>query len=643
VWCHWLQNLLNRFDENQHLIDIHRENIIQTLTEVEELFLSAQNSFDPTPTRTQPVEAPKAEPLTSFSSFGYPQANPAPVKFGLKQTVSSPALGTMPKQSMFPPKQMVMAEPPKQFNPTSPSAQEGTRTFKPPPGAVSVLPFGSKNSNGFGLPPKKTTAEPEPTPVFGGVPAKNNQPDPLQNESSQVHPYAVIPKSGAPTETKATAPVKSPFFGLPPKKAMIPPPAPTPVVAPNQGGFSPVKSTGDPVKARSRNMQIEEIIASEREYSANLTTLRTIFIVGLKFTGALSESDAAVLFSVVETLASLSNKVLGMWESRDRSRDEATVLADVFMDVINFLKIYKTYLINHPKAVEKLEELKQNPKFVDSLRRCETNPEAKNRPLVAFLLLPVQRICRYPQLLSDLLKHVEDPVTVDKLAQTKSQIESILQLLNEGTTSSAPAPPAAPKQDDRRDPLSELQSQIEGYKGQLSAPNRRLVRQGTLVGRERGEEKAEPSMHVVLCNDLLLITKQKINPKTGKGSYEFRKEIDLNNPFMRLIAVDSEFKGGKTAFLITTEKQSFCFFAATVEEKESWMKDIRDQKKDTIKRLTSNMQEYRRSLKLNAPIIANTQMQSQTKNSTLEEYEQLLNELEGNANANRMGSDSFYY
>jgi hypothetical protein len=359
----------------------------------------------------------------------------------------------------------------------------------------------------------------------------------------------------------------------------------------------------------------------------------------LKFTQVLNDQDSQILFGATETLITLSGQILQMWESRDKTRDNAVVLAEVFMDIVPFLKIFKTYIVNHPKAVEKLEELKKNPKFTEALKRCEMDPDTKGRNLPAFLIQPIQRICRYPLLFAELLKHVEDSGTADKLTQTKVQIDGIVQYLNEGK-----------RESEKQDYMVELQNALEGYKGDFVTATRRFVRQGNLIVRERGEEKAEPSLHVILCNDLLVVTKQKVNPKTNKPVYEFRKEIDLTNPFMRLIAVGDEFKGGKTAFLITTEKQSFCFFATNVDEKESWMKDIRDQKKDTIKRLTSNMQEYRKSVKLNAAIVGtqpSTQQQPQqqqgsatnplnasarmSKNTMMDEYEQLLNELEGNS------------
>jgi hypothetical protein len=124
----------------------------------------------------------------------------------------------------------------------------------------------------------------------------------------------------------------------------------------------------------------------------------------------------------------------------------------------------------------------------------------------------------------------------------------------------------------------------------------------------------------------------------------------------------------KKAFLITTDKFSYCFFATSEEEKESWLKDIRDQKKDGIKKATSNMKEYRKSVRLNAEIvqqnnplnrpvsssvppklqtsssimISNSNQTSSSNNSSpnlnnlrdskntmFDEYEQLMNDLEG--------------
>lgn len=59
---------------------------------------------------------------------------------------------------------------------------------------------------------------------------------------------------------------------------------------------------------------------------------------------------------------------MAKWDQRNPLLDEAGIIADVFAGVAKFLKIYTTYCANQPLALLKLEELKKNQEFVNTLK-----------------------------------------------------------------------------------------------------------------------------------------------------------------------------------------------------------------------------------------------------------------------------------
>lgn len=72
----------------------------------------------------------------------------------------------------------------------------------------------------------------------------------------------------------------------------------------------------------------------------------------------------------------------------------------------DFLKMYAIYCSNHENATKLYEKLlASNPQFADWINTVKlTNPAVKGAGLESYLIKPVQRLCRYPLLLKELLK-----------------------------------------------------------------------------------------------------------------------------------------------------------------------------------------------------------------------------------------------
>lgn len=79
-------------------------------------------------------------------------------------------------------------------------------------------------------------------------------------------------------------------------------------------------------------------------------------------------------------------------------------------------EIYSEYCNNHPFAVSELQELYQQEKYVHFFEACRLLQEMIDISLDGFLLTPVQKICKYPLQLQELLKYTKVRLRVFKLS-----------------------------------------------------------------------------------------------------------------------------------------------------------------------------------------------------------------------------------
>jgi hypothetical protein len=95
--------------------------------------------------------------------------------------------------------------------------------------------------------------------------------------------------------------------------------------------------------------------------------------------------------------------------------------------------MYTTYCANQPKSIAALERLQARvPAFNDFLAKNMENEQARGLTLFGFLIKPIQRICKYPLLLKDLLKHTdEDHPDYENLRKAQVKIEAVVEYVNE--------------------------------------------------------------------------------------------------------------------------------------------------------------------------------------------------------------------
>jgi RhoGEF domain len=189
-------------------------------------------------------------------------------------------------------------------------------------------------------------------------------------------------------------------------------------------------------RVRLRAQALEEVIASERAYLVDLHVIVAVFKEPLQAEKLLEPSDIVDVFSNVSVLITINKELLtDLEKERHRSRVEQRRMkvAPTFLQLADFLKMYSVYCNNQAHAFATVEALQRRSKrFREFLETAMSVPQTKGLSLLSFLIKPVQRICKYPLLIRQLLEHT--PAShPDRLGLEEAQrkIQECVESINE--------------------------------------------------------------------------------------------------------------------------------------------------------------------------------------------------------------------
>ncbi len=263
------------------------------------------------------------------------------------------------------------------------------------------------------------------------------------------------------------------------------------------------KSNSPTPDAFNFQKSVEELISSEKEYGKNLTVLKDIFATPLSKSG-LPESDYGVAFGTFEPIIELNKNLLADWERAGGANAGPEILSSIFLKMVPlFKKHYHNFCLDHSKIVTLLDKWRGgNSSIQQILTNGEKSSEAKGLSLPAFLIMPVQRMCRYPLLLDAILKNFnKDEVERSTTNELKQALVGILSDIN-----------VSRKGAEDKEKLLEIQDNIEGPRPTIASSSRTIIRMGEI--KLEGEVNAV--FQIVLCNDVLLLCRRKPNKKVQR-------------------------------------------------------------------------------------------------------------------------------
>ncbi|TDG97257.1 hypothetical protein EPR50_G00224110 [Perca flavescens] len=334
---------------------------------------------------------------------------------------------------------------------------------------------------------------------------------------------------------------------------------------------------------RLRVCVLNELLKTERDYVGTLEFL-SVFLHRLnqyaatKIDKNITEETVKVLFSNIEEILAVHKDFLSMVEELLQPEPHAHhEIGRCFLHFRSRFQIYDEYCGNHEKAQRLLLELNKIRSVRTCLLNCMLLGGRKNTevPLEGYLVAPIQRICKYPLLLRELLKrtpkkHNDYALVLESLQVMKAVCSSI----NE-----------AKRQMEKLEILEEWQSHIEGWEGSnITDTCTEMLMHGVLLKISAGNIQER----IFFLFDKLLVYCKKKNRrlKNSKAAtegprYLFRGRI--NTEVMEVENVDDGTADYHSSGNIvnngwkihnTAKNKWFVCMAKTPEEKQEWLEAI---------------------------------------------------------------------
>eukprot|EP00808_Paulinella_micropora_P010970 g3671.t1 len=206
----------------------------------------------------------------------------------------------------------------------------------------------------------------------------------------------------------------------------------------------------------ARGRILQEILSTERRYTAGLSSLVDQYMLPVQSANLLSPQHLREIFSNVQQLYLFHRQFLADLEHIFATTPQEPNIGKVILKVVPFFKLYYDYVNNFSSAQERLMHwVKKNRKFDLFLREQEllasdsasasltseerselvkNSGQGQGYPhLQALLITPVQRIPRYMLLLKSLTKHTEEGhPDYAHLRQAFTEVQKATAKINEG-------------------------------------------------------------------------------------------------------------------------------------------------------------------------------------------------------------------
>ncbi|EGV91472.1 Spermatogenesis-associated protein 13, partial [Cricetulus griseus] len=125
-----------------------------------------------------------------------------------------------------------------------------------------------------------------------------------------------------------------------------------------------------------------------------------------KHTGMFTVAQLATIFGNIEDIYKFQRKFLKDLEKQyNKEEPHLSEIGSCFLQHQEGFAIYSEYCNNHPGACVELSNLMKQSKYRHFFEACRLLQQMIDIALDGFLLTPVQKICKYPLQLAELLKY----------------------------------------------------------------------------------------------------------------------------------------------------------------------------------------------------------------------------------------------
>ncbi|XP_018010848.1 serine-rich adhesin for platelets isoform X1 [Hyalella azteca] len=334
-------------------------------------------------------------------------------------------------------------------------------------------------------------------------------------------------------------------------------------------GTTPRKaSASGPTHDQIRANVIKEIITTERDFVKHLRDVVEGYLKqARRRPDMFSTARISAIFGNMEELYAFQTRFLADLEGCiDWDNLHTSCVGEAFIKNSDKFEIYSEYCNNHPFAVSELQELYQQEKYVHFFEACRLLQEMIDISLDGFLLTPVQKICKYPLQLQELLKYTKpDHPDHDSVQGALNAMRSAALLVNERR-----------RRMECLEKIAAWQMELEGWEGaELLDSSSQLLHQGEVV---KGAGGAWPKEVTLFLFDRQLVYCKKDIIK--RNTYVYRGRINLDQCSVEDV-VDSK-DGSRSNYVPNAwrircrdKNKSYVFACKTAEEKSKWLEAFR--------------------------------------------------------------------
>ncbi|XP_060247068.1 spermatogenesis-associated protein 13 isoform X2 [Meriones unguiculatus] len=183
-----------------------------------------------------------------------------------------------------------------------------------------------------------------------------------------------------------------------------------------------------------RTNVIREIMNTERVYIKHLKDICEGYIRQCrKHTGMFTVAQLATIFGNIEDIYKFQRKFLKDLEKQyNKEEPHLSEIGSCFLQHQEGFAIYSEYCNNHPGACVELSNLMKQSKYRHFFEACRLLQQMIDIALDGFLLTPVQKICKYPLQLAELLKYTtQEHSDYNNIKAAYEAMKNVACLINE--------------------------------------------------------------------------------------------------------------------------------------------------------------------------------------------------------------------
>ncbi|XP_041055887.1 uncharacterized protein LOC121284462 isoform X1 [Carcharodon carcharias] len=311
-----------------------------------------------------------------------------------------------------------------------------------------------------------------------------------------------------------------------------------------------------------RTNVIQEIMNTERVYIKHLKDICEGYIRQCrKHTGMFAEAQLNIIFGNIEEIYKFQRKFLKDLEKLfNKDEPHLSEIGSCFLQHQEGFGIYSEYCNNHPSACVELARLMKQSKYRHFFEACRLLQQMIDIAIDGFLLTPVQKICKYPLQLAELLKYTTpDHSDFKNISAAYEAMKNVACLINERK-----------RRLESINKIAQWQVSIVNWEGQdVLTRSSELIHSGELT-KISGQGKSQQRTFFLFDHQLFFCKKDLLR----RDMLYYKGHIDMDE--IKVLDIedgkDKDFNiNVKNAFKLRNKEEVYLFCAKKPEDKQRWL------------------------------------------------------------------------